>query len=124
MHRRFQLISGVEGEADNCRDISPASDPERYLLDAYSEAVASAADKVNPSVVNISVIQEAKGRRRTYGRTPGERQGTGSGSIITGDGFILTNSHVVQGAKKVLGMTRIPTWLWCASAEKTSARPS
>jgi S1-C subfamily serine protease len=101
MQKRFQLISGSEEEADYCQDVSPALAPDQYLLDAYSEAVASAADKVNPSVVNINVTQKTGGRRRAFGQPPGEKQGTGSGSIFTGDGFILTNSHVVQGAKAV-----------------------
>ena len=70
MGRRFQLISISGEEAEHCRDVSPAPDPDAYLLDAYSEAVASAADKVNPSVVNISVTQRARGRRRAFDQPP------------------------------------------------------
>ncbi|HET6569754.1 MAG TPA: trypsin-like peptidase domain-containing protein [Rhodothermales bacterium] len=69
-----------------------ASDAE--LLDAYSEAVTGAVDRVRPSVVSINVEHAARGRRRRGG-------GSGSGFAFTPDGFVLTNSHVAGSASKI-----------------------
>src|SRR4051812_19941426 len=57
------------------------------LLDAYSRAVAGVAERVGPAVVRVEMTGKSG------------RAGSGSGVIISSDGFVLTNSHVAQGAK-------------------------
>ncbi|HXP60014.1 MAG TPA: trypsin-like peptidase domain-containing protein [Dongiaceae bacterium] len=72
----------------------PAGDDE--LLDSYSRTVARVVEKVGPSVVNIRAHHPSR-----QGQRGAEAAGTGSGFVIAPDGFILTNSHVVQGAGRM-----------------------
>ena len=79
---------------------------DRELLDVYSQTVAAVAELVSPSVVKIAVqgsesAAEAARARPGPPRQPGESSGSGSGFVMTPDGYVLTNSHVVHGAKRI-----------------------
>ena len=67
-------------------------------MDAYSAAVVGAVEKVSQSVVKIDVHQEAI---KTSFRPEFKQGGSGSGFLFTPDGFVLTNSHVVQSASRI-----------------------
>jgi S1-C subfamily serine protease len=70
-------------------------DSDNQLLDSYSNSVTAAAAKITPAVVNVEVKVKQERRRG------GEMQGGGSGFFFTPDGFLLTNSHVVNGASQI-----------------------
>jgi S1-C subfamily serine protease len=76
---------------------------DEELLDAYSSAVVGVVEAVSPSVVHVRV----RGVRRGV-----QAQGSGSGTILSPDGIVLTNNHVVEGASGIeLALTdsrRIP----------------
>src|SRR4029434_9541451 len=82
------------GVSEPVRGSTQSDDSE--LLDAYSRTVVSAVARVAPAVVNIDVKQRISAPR-------GERElsGNGSGFVITPDGFVLTNSHVVHDARAI-----------------------
>jgi S1-C subfamily serine protease len=73
------------------------------LLDSYSSTVTAVAAAVSPSVVRIDVagVEGKRPQRPDRPRGPNEAVGSGSGFVITPDGFVLTNSHVVSGAKRI-----------------------
>jgi S1-C subfamily serine protease len=69
----------------------PGADVE--LLDAYSRAVIGVVEAVGPAVVNIRVDRATR---------RGAMQGAGSGFVVTPDGYLLTNHHVVHGARELV----------------------
>ena len=74
---------------------------DRDLLDAYSQAIVHAADRISPSVVNIDVQHRATAQRPADSGAPYDAHSSGSGFIFTPDGFTLTNSHVLHGAAEI-----------------------
>jgi S1-C subfamily serine protease len=86
----FGFLTGKSAHSNSGYAPSPEGDDS--LLDAYSEAVVGAVEIVAPAVVHVGVKGERRGR---------PAQGAGSGVIVSPDGLILTNNHVVAGAREM-----------------------
>src|SRR5262247_1192780 len=98
----LRLVSHNDPENAGPGGPVPASLTDDQLLDAYSQAVVSAAEQVSPAVVNIEVQSKRSSTSRSDPRLAPDVRGNGSGFIFTPDGFILTNSHVVHGADQLM----------------------
>src|SRR6476620_7124859 len=88
--RRFSFTDDSTEQHSNAQ--RPASRPatgDAALLDAYSQAVIHVVETVSPAVISVT------------GRGTDGRGGSGSGFIVTPDGYAITNSHVVDGRPKL-----------------------
>jgi S1-C subfamily serine protease len=84
----YDPISDIEPGAPVAASSAAAED--LALLDAYSGAVIGAVDRVGPAVLHLQI---AGANDRV--------NGAGSGVVFTPDSYVLTNSHVVNGARKI-----------------------
>jgi len=74
----------------------PASQVTR-VIETEESAIIKAVEKVRPAVVNVNTLTVTPD---IFGQLF-PQQGAGSGVIVRPDGYILTNNHVVQGARRI-----------------------
>src|SRR5256885_7509397 len=82
---------------------------EQQAMDAYSQAVSSAAERVGPAVVRVETAgaptPQKRGKQRPGGpdRRGDQEQpsGQGSGVIFDSAGRVLTNEHVARGGRSL-----------------------
>jgi S1-C subfamily serine protease len=72
--------------------------PDSNLLDSYSRTIIGVTGEVSDAIVHIGVQKVNQDKRRD--KRP-FHEGTGSGFIISTDGYIVTNHHVVNGADRI-----------------------
>jgi S1-C subfamily serine protease len=101
----LQLVSNSVSASEQTADVRSASNDDAELLDAYSRVVVDAVERVGPAVAHLEVwTSDSPSRgRRVRSSADGQQipSGTGSGFVFTPDGFMLTNSHVIEHATRI-----------------------
>lgn len=92
------VFNGQSTTGDVSRHESVANDGNKIITKEEGD-IANLVEKVSPSVVSIvTASEQTVGPRR--GQTM-ESQGAGTGMIVSGDGYILTNKHVISDARTI-----------------------
>jgi len=97
----LRLVSSNDPEHAGRASHAPDPLTDEQLLDAYSQAVVRVVERVSPAVVNIEVQSQQGSTSRSDPRLAPDVRGHGSGFLLTPDGFIVTNSHVVHDAAQL-----------------------
>lgn len=93
---RLKRVRSDSGSLNSSVETRPT---EAEMLDAYSQTVIMAVERIGPAVVSVGLAMRAPEQLKRRGVS--EIRGVGSGVIITPDGYVLTNSHVVQSAERI-----------------------
>jgi S1-C subfamily serine protease len=95
--REFEIAFPGASAAPGEREVGTGPEGDERILDGYSRTIVNAVKEVGEAVVHVQVRQSTNGS----GRSRGKGEASGSGVIITPDGYTVTNSHVVENAAAI-----------------------
>ena len=87
-----RFIDAILGDDAGVGRAPDRPEPGGEELDGYSRVITTVVDRLTPSVANLRVWRG--------GRSGSRAEGSGSGVVVTPDGFILTSAHVVDGVDR------------------------
>src|SRR5699024_1823731 len=90
-------------------EVTPAAKAPISSLKDFNDALVNLVDESVPSVVTVEVTAKVEVQPNPFSRFFGRgnmpeermRKGLGSGVIVSNDGYILTNNHVIEGADEI-----------------------
>lgn len=99
------FVGGWLGAKSLQTNVNPSVSEGRQVVREQSTLISSIAEEVGPSVVSIDVTSESVTQDLFFGPQTQQQQSAGTGFIISEDGYVMTNRHVVPDGVSQVSLT-------------------